>query len=338
MVVANEPIIVARTKDMPKEEWLKWRRKGIGGSDVGAIAGLNPWKTPLEVYLDKRGELPPEENQSEAAYWGTVLEDVVAKELKKRNEKWIQRKNFLLAHPKHQFMQANVDRIVFDKERGPGILEVKTTSAYLADDWKDGQIPDSYNLQANHYMAVTGYEYAWFAVLIGGQKYHQVMIERDEELIDIIIELESKFWEQVKRGEPPAVDGSAASSRLLKHLYPEDNGEIIDLPEQETLELIEQFKKGKELEKQGRDLKNEAQNKLKAMLGENVGGRIPGYQITSRTIQRDGYEVKPTKYRNFSIRKVGEKKLRKRKRKNVCCNDYHHGKIRRRWQYRTWLS
>lgn len=303
-ITATKPKVVANVKGMRRAEWLKWRRKGIGGSDAGAIAGLNPWKSAMEVYLDKRGELPPDEGVGEAAYWGIKLEDLVASEFKERNGLWIQRNNHLLAHPKHEHMQANIDREIFDKERGPGILEVKTASAYLADEWENGQIPDSYNLQANHYMAVTGHEYAWFAVLIGGQKYHQVMIERDEELIEIIIELEAKFWEQVKAGEPPALDGSRASSRLLKRLYPEDNGEIVDIPEQEGLQLIEAYERGKELEKQGKEIKTDAQNQIKAIIGENLGGTLPGYQIQSRTIERKGYEVKPSKYRNFTIKRV----------------------------------
>lgn len=74
------------TKDMTHEDWLAERRKGIGGSDIATILGLNKWKSPLQLFLEKTGKVQAEDlSDKEVIYWGNVLEDVVAKEFEKKN-------------------------------------------------------------------------------------------------------------------------------------------------------------------------------------------------------------------------------------------------------------
>lgn len=87
--------VLVSTKQMTRNQWLHWRRKGIGGSDASAIAGINPWKSPMAVWLDKTGQIEPEE-AGEAAYWGNVLENVVADEFKERTGFYLQRRNAIL--------------------------------------------------------------------------------------------------------------------------------------------------------------------------------------------------------------------------------------------------
>lgn len=163
-----DAVILANTSEMSHEEWLAARRKGIGGSDAAAIAGLNKWKSPVAVYLEKIGQAPEENVSSEAAYWGTVLEDVVAQEFSKRTGLKVRRRNAILQHPEHSFMLANVDRLIVGEKAG---LECKTASEYLKEEWKDDEVPAQYLIQCQHYMAVTGYDAWWIAVLIGGNKF-----------------------------------------------------------------------------------------------------------------------------------------------------------------------
>lgn len=85
--------VLAKTSEMSRDEWLIERRKGIGGSDASIILGLNKWKTPFELWLDKTGQVPVSESQSEAAYFGSLLEDIVAKEFEIRSGKKVRRKN-----------------------------------------------------------------------------------------------------------------------------------------------------------------------------------------------------------------------------------------------------
>jgi putative phage-type endonuclease len=186
---------------MNHQEWLDARRKGIGGSDAGAILGVNKYKTPLDVYLDKTGQSPDVED-NDAMYWGRALEDIVAYEYAKRTGKKVRRNNAILVHPEHKFMLANLDREIVGE---PGILEIKT--AARADDWGEpgsDEVPESYLAQVMHYMAVTGAQFADIAVLIAGRKFQTYTIQRDDQLIEHMIDVERDFWENnVYRLVPP---------------------------------------------------------------------------------------------------------------------------------------
>lgn len=256
-----------QTIDMSREQWLETRRKGIGGSDVSAIAGLNKWKSPIAVYMDKVGQSPIEDTAGEAAYWGNVMEDIVAQEFSIRTGLKVRRKNAILKHPEHQFMLANVDRLIIGKQEG---LECKTASEYLKGEWEDEEIPAAYLLQIQHYMAVTGYKAWHIAVLIGGNKFIHKKVERDEELISYLIQIEKDFWENhVLKEIPPAFDGSDSSVDLLKALYPESEPELeINLPK-DAETLIEALEVIKSDIKESETKKKEYENKIKALMGVN---------------------------------------------------------------------
>lgn len=258
------------TTNLSREEWLEARRLGIGGSDVSAIAGLNKWKSPINVYLDKTGQSPDEDSAGEAAYWGNVMEDIVAQEFSIRTGMKVRKRNAILKHPEHDFMLANVDRLIIGKQEG---LECKTASEYLKGEWEDEEVPAAYLLQCQHYMAVTGY-HAWhIAVLIGGNKFIHKKIERDEELIDYLIGIEKDFWvNHVLAEVPPLFDGSEASSDLLNALYPqaEPSSEIqLSNDVDQMLDAIEQLA---EDIKAAKLKKKEYENQIKNILGENEKG------------------------------------------------------------------
>lgn len=293
--------VLVSTKDLPREQWLEERRKGIGGSDVAAIAGLSRYKSAVQVWLEKTGQVNDDETASESAFWGTVLEDVVAQEFANRTGLKIQRRNAILQHPDYSFMLANLDRIILGKEHGNGVLEVKTASEYFKDDWTEDQVPDAYMLQLQHYLAVTGFTYGYLAVLIGGNKYRQYPIERDEEIIGNLVQIETEFWRMVEQGTPPAFDGSDASTELLKRLYPEGRHEEIELP-QDAKELTREYEEANLYEKQWKERKDAAENRLKAMLGEYEVGWIGDRRVEWKTIERAGYSVAPSKYRRFGIK------------------------------------
>ncbi|MCY9191172.1 YqaJ viral recombinase family protein, partial [Bacillus mojavensis] len=253
--------VLAKTSEMSRDKWLIERRKGIGGSDASVILGLNKWKTPFELWLDKTGQVPISESQSEAAYFGSLLEDIVAKEFEIRSGKKVRRKKAILRHPEHDFILANVDRMIVGEK---AILECKTTSAYNLKEWEDEEIPESYIVQVQHYLGVLGPEYqkAYFAVLVGGNKFVWKEIERDDELIDLIFEAEIEFWnDKVLGGQAPALDGSSAAEEYLKKRYTEtENNKAIDLTAtnreriQQYLLLKEQIS---ELQSQAKELENQ---------------------------------------------------------------------------------
>ncbi|MDP1441936.1 YqaJ viral recombinase family protein [Priestia megaterium] len=275
--------ILIPTSNMSEAEWLEHRQKGIGGSDAGAIAGLSKWKSPIGVYLDKIGKSPSESNSSEAAYFGHVLEDVVAQEFSKRTGLKVRKRQAILQHLKHSFMLANVDRLIIGKKEG---LECKTASEYLKGDWEEEEIPAQYLIQCQHYMAVTGYEAWWIAVLIGGNKFVHKKIERDEEIINYLIEIESDFWNNhVLKKNPPAFDGSEASTNLLKAMYPEGDVSLepVELAPEAT-DLISNYEQAKVEEKEASERRKEAENKLKSLLGEREAAYASDRLVTWKTI------------------------------------------------------
>lgn len=213
------------TLEMTHQEWLEDRRKGIGGSDVATILGLNKYKSVYQLWLEKTGQVEVTSAQSEAAYWGNTLEEVVAEEFSKRTGKKVRRRNRVFEHPKYPFLRANIDRDVVGEN---AVLECKTANQYLANEWDDDEIPIQYICQVQHYMNVLNLDYVYFAVLIGGQKFVWKKMERDQELIDMITEKLVAFWtENVEKGIEPAIDGLKATSDFLTQRY-------LDTDESET--------------------------------------------------------------------------------------------------------
>lgn len=284
-----ESTVLVFTQDMSREEWLEQRKKGIGGSDAATIAGLSRWKSPVAVYLEKIGEAPDEDINSEAAYFGTQLEDFVAKEFSKRTGLKVRRRNAMLQHPKYPFILANVDRLIIGEKVG---LECKTASEYLKGEWEDEEVPAAYLIQCQHYMAVTGYEAWWIAVLIGGNKFVYKKVERDEELIEQLIEIEVNFWNNnVLMKEPPLFDGSDASTDLLSHMYPQGIDEEIELPD--TVDsLLEEYEEARQSRAEANTKVKEIENRLKAMLGENERGVTKNHMVTWKTIQSNRFDAK----------------------------------------------
>ncbi|HHX83700.1 MAG TPA: hypothetical protein GX696_12075 [Pseudomonadaceae bacterium] len=285
--------VLTSTLGMDRAEWLEARKRGIGGSDAAAIAGLSKWRSPMAVYLDKIGALEPEE-AGEAALWGTKLEDLVAREFSERTGYRVQRRNAILQHPDYPFMLANIDRYVFTPE-GRALLECKTTSAYNADAWADDRIPDEYVLQVQHYLAVTGLQTGYIAVLIGGQRYSHKRIERDEEIIKYLIQIESDFWRLVENRTPPEMDGSDSSAQVLSLLYPESVPDSsIELPGEAEL-LIAEYEAAQQDEKAAAERKNEAANKLKALLGDYETGIVAERRVSWKTVSSSRLDTKALK-------------------------------------------
>lgn len=309
--------ILVKTKDLDRSNWLQYRKLGIGGSDVGAICGLNKYKSPIAVYLDKIGELPNNDEQSEAAYWGNVLEEIVAREFQIRTGKKVRHRNAMLKHTEYPWMLANLDRVVVGEK---AILECKTTSAYMDQEWKDDKVPESYILQCQHYMAVTGFSKCYIAALIGGNKFVWKEIKRDEELISYLIAIEKDFWiNHIEKKIPPSIDGSESSTEVLKVLYPESIEDSETLLDYEAGELVQKRLELKEQEKEVKNQLNEVENKLKAKLQSYEVGKVDNFKITwksinsskldNKTLKQEQPEIykkycKVSSYRKFEIKEV----------------------------------
>jgi putative phage-type endonuclease len=182
-----------------RHDWLEARRAGIGGSDVAAILGLSKWKTPLQVYLEKRGEVGDQEDNA-AMRWGRYLEPVVRQAYADETGREVRVPSAAIRHPVHEFMLANIDGYTDDQR----LFEAKT--ARSADGWGEpgsDQVPQPYLLQVQHYMAVTALPIADVAVLVGGSDFRLYEVPADQELQEMLVDAEAEFWKAVVRGEPP---------------------------------------------------------------------------------------------------------------------------------------
>lgn len=246
-------------------KWLEARRGGIGGSDAAAIVGLSPWKSAFALWLEKTGQAEPENlSENERVYWGTQLEDLIAREFTKRTGKETRRRG-LMANDDFPFLLASVDRLIVGEDAG---LECKTSSFGKA--WDGEEVPDSYYVQCLHYMLVTGAARWYIAALIGGNRFVWKEVQRDEKDVAALLEAEKEFWRKVEAREMPPVDGTASCTKALSERF---RGGLppIELPTEAgamLAELAELEAAGKRIDTQAEEIKN----RFREMLGDAEEG------------------------------------------------------------------
>lgn len=315
---------------MNRDEWLKKRKTGIGGSDCAVVLGMSPWKTPLELYYEKTGLVEPEDiSNRESVKMGNMLEPIVydlfcehnisddlTSPVRPRVVPYSGNGILFLRHPEYDYMVASPDAMIHYEDGTIEGVELKTTSLRNADQWADGNVPYHYQLQCQHYMAVTGSKRWHIACLIGGQKYVQAVIERDEELITYIALKEKEFWDAVQNKIPPEWDGSDSAWNIIKGLYPESNADTIDLSTHDGVgELLVAYERIKaDIDELDVDRKvmqaslDKIKQELISILGNNEGGKYGDKLIKYKTINKKESLVKASSYRKFSITNIKEEK------------------------------
>lgn len=257
----------ARIKDLTTEEWRELRRESIGGSDAAVIMGLNPWKSKIELYCDKKGLLP-EVEETEAIRLGNDLEEYVAQRFTEATGKQVRRSGYMWQHPKYSFITANIDREVVGEN---AFLECKTTSLLNRSKFKDGEIPLNYYVQCMHYLAVTGCDRAYLAVLVLNKGFFWYTIERSEKEIESLIAAECDFWDKHIMAEiPPVADGSDGSLNALACLYPDKTDMVADIDGYD--EDISRYLDVKALIKKLKTESDEIKGRLITALGECSNG------------------------------------------------------------------
>lgn len=278
------------TLNLDKREWLKYRKSGIGGSDAGAVCGLNPYRTAMQVYQDKISE-EIEEVDNEAMRQGGEFEDYVAKRFMEATGKKVRRANAMFYNEEYSFMLADVDRMVVGENAG---LECKTASPYMADKWKDGNIPLSYQIQCYHYMAVSNADAWYLAVVIYGREFKYYKIERDEAVIADLIQIEKAFWENhVMKQQIPDPDGSKLADSVIAEYYKNSIADTIPLTgfneklerRQELSELIGRM----DMEKK------KIEQELKLYLGENERAENEQFMVSWKSVQSNRLDEKRLK-------------------------------------------
>ncbi len=211
-----------------RKAWLEARKAGLGASESAAVLGVDPWRTPLDVYLEKVNPEVRDENVSEAAEWGSAIEAVVARKVGTRHPKLGRMipTPGLCAHPQHPWMLATPDRLLVDRQSGrEAVLEIKTTDGRNKPLWDDGP-PERVQVQVQQQLAVLGLEVGYVAVLFGGREMPDPYeIKRDDEVIDQLITLGASFWRDHVLAQIPPEPRIGDDGNLLA-MFPGD--ELLD--------------------------------------------------------------------------------------------------------------
>jgi len=298
-----------------KIEWLKERQKGIGGTDVAAIFGLNPWKTPVQVWEEKISTLPVEQEDTPAMRAGRKLEKAIAEWFSEETGLAIEKAEDLIKHKKYPILLANPDYFYLDGDK-KGVLEIKTASRRSFDNWDD-EIPVYYWTQIQHYMYVCDLKKGKFAVLVGGRDFRIIDVERDEEWLEIAVPKLLEWWDKhVNKKIPP----DPTSDEDWNIIYPKSKPIEIEASEV-VFKLVEEWKKIKAKISELKAHKEELEFQIKTVMKEAEILKYKGLPIISwKTSERSYFDTKqfkedfPDLYKEYSkkrnVRTLRELKIK----------------------------
>lgn len=260
-----------------RETWLELRRSGVGGSDIGAIAGFNRYTTPYRVWLEKTGQAPevrdPELDRK--AYIGSRAEAFIASLFAEETGLGVHRIG-MLRRRDLPWMLVNLDRQVTGCPDGPCILEIKNRSQYRASEW-DAGVPDDTECQAHWGIGVTDYSHGHAAVLIGGNEFRHYRIERDEDILNGLIAIGSKFWDMVTTRTAPPIGPTQADAELLAALFADAVPDLeVAVDAGEAQRWMAQRAAAKDAIDLAEAQATEAENRLKLMLGNGTVALVDG--------------------------------------------------------------
>lgn len=277
---------------MLSEKQLVDRINSIGGSEASIILGYNKYKSKVELFLEKTGQKEIEqidELENIPVLWGNLSEDNVAKVFERFTGKKVRKSNKKWVHSIYDYITGNLDRVIVGEK---AFLECKTANGWKAKEWEDEDIPIEYRLQCLHYLAVTGFERGYIAVMIDNTKFVWKVVERDEELIEMIIQEEVAFWnDHVLAGVIPAFDGSEASTNLLNELYSRAKGDQVYLPSEAEI-IIEKWEEAKEYEKTWKETKAKYENQLKEALKDAETGLTENHVVSWKNVDINRFDSK----------------------------------------------
>lgn len=265
-------------------EQIQERKKGLGGSDISVIFGVNPYKSELQLWMDKTGT-GGAVTENLAMEIGSYMEEFVANKWAKNNGKKVRKHNEMIWSKEHPHLFANVDRLVVGED---ALLECKTAGAFTSNKWKNGEIPVNYLMQVWHYLAITGKKTAYIACAIGNNQFVERVVTvnddieigtnddgtpKTQKLKDFlpIMEAKAEAWyvKYVVGGEMPS-NISCSDSDALLELYPNNvNLEPVFIGD-DLDKKIEALKSFKEEEKSLGGIIGKLENEIKAEIKDNT--------------------------------------------------------------------
>jgi putative phage-type endonuclease len=197
----------------------------LGGSEAAAACGVDPYRSRVALWLEKRGEW--KQDAGEPALWGNLLEPVVYAELERRGFQVMPAPADGFVDDDRPWLHGHPDGFA-EVEGEAALLEIKTAGQWTAGEWKsDSGAPLPYLLQLHHYFELTGYSVALLAVLIAGQRLETRIVHRDDAVIARMLDLEGDFIELLRSGSMPAPDGSESAKEALRAMFEPTPGLVV---------------------------------------------------------------------------------------------------------------
>ena len=285
--------ILVSTENLSTEEWLRWRQKGIGGSDVAPILGISKWSSAIDIWLSKTNQKRDEVVENEAMTWGKILEPVIRDRFREVTGRKVIEVHAILQNEEHPFMIADIDGLTTDDSGEPAILECKCVSEFKRSEWET-DIPVYYRTQVEHYLAVTGLSTAFVAALIGGNTFVIREVHADKEMQAMLVAVEADFWRKVINMERPQPDASDACKELLDSIYRGGISEQVVLPD-EAVEFLDMYIEACAMEDSAKEKKQLASNNLKEIMGDYNKASCQGHTISWTPISSERFDSKSFK-------------------------------------------
>ena len=295
--------MITKVKTATHEEWLEERKKSLGGSDIGAILGMNEYSSPYKVWAEKTGKLPAFEG-NEWTRLGHDLEGYVAERFTEKSGLKVVCDKATWRNSKYPHLHANIDRRVVGMKAG---VECKLTSELNAKRYKDGEFPDRFYAQCCEYLCVTGYERWYLAVLIYGKGLKIYQLTRipwdttpewcessvyvDDTELETLAKVSADFWNNyVLTNTPPMADGTKSTSDTITAIYPESNGTEVSLMAYEN--DLKQYATFCSLIKDVEKQRDEVANRIKVFMGEASRGVGSKYKVSWSSYDRSTFDHK----------------------------------------------
>ena len=289
------------TPEQVNEQWHEARKNGIGGSDVAALMGLNKYKSPLSLWLEKTGRAEsPDLSGNDAIFWGNALEPVIADRFQQEHPDWtVKEPNAMFVSKERPWAFANLDRIVIDDQMKESVLEIKTVGFRRASDWDNG-VPLYYQTQVIHYMSVTGMKRAYVAVLIGGQEYREYVLEPDSDDVAAVRSAVDGFWrDYVEADAMPALVGTDDEGGALLELYSRPEADMANVsPEEEFDDWVSEIESANARIKELQAHVDLLKNKVKQRIGNHDGAVSDVYQVKWSRGESTKFDAKRFKKEN----------------------------------------
>lgn len=297
--IARNADVVALTSDLPRPDWLKLRKKGLGGSDAAGALGLSPWVTPFSLWVDKSDESWSDE-ENDRMKWGRRLERTIIEGFSEDYETPVIPYPQMLRSKEWPWMLVDMDGLA-----PLSVVEAKNVDRFMADEWDDGAVPGHYTIQGQHACAVTGLPGVHYAALIGGNDLRAVYVPRNDSLIEKLVEAELNFWKLVEAGTPPELDGTSVTQRALKRLFADpDAMSVCNLPLEAVVLLQERARIKDEIKNVHEARVTEIENQIYAWLGDHEIGKVNGeIVVTWKKQDRKEHFVKATSFRKIHVPK-----------------------------------